>query len=1723
MNADTSFILPTAIKEALEVNHVHAYIHQLGTSLNYAAAIAFNAPQDLRRSQYIAAITPIKGIPFYGYHVGYSYFLKIYLFNPDFESRIVDLMRSGAIMATHFQPFEAHVPYRLQFFIDFNLFGMGWLELEDALFRNEVPEAEPGDSPLRMIRASIGDTRIWARDKDPGRISHCELEMDTTVDKIVNRDRVLERDLHKNLDECFQPPSSTAQVPSVASLWEDDARRRKVLNLPSQEPPMTQARDKEGIPWLNHDFTKHMVADLVKEMMQSSQAEKLHQLGATFETFKVKEDPLARSFPTAYEAVDYLCPRVNKVAAQEEQEDEQSQDASFMYHEAESSILVDESIIASQSALSQPQELMGAQQGLFPGLEALEGDVQDQDGDNMSLPDMDMDEFDLEDFMDDIDIWDELGGLDTETHESSAVEGAVGSGSDSNDPPEIGIPQFDGGGDDWQDTRKDQRVFEKEKSDRRRNKRKFRDKLVLDCIEVPTRVRHGYPEPASPDRDYFIAKMDGMWSSPSPPLERPAFIFSPPRATSPGHDDSHHVSFSETTPYPTGTSMTNGVMDDQEQTGRMGNGQDLDNHFVPSRSTSVPDNGVEPVSPRIYLDMNNEMKKKRGRVLVEDSFEQSQLNLTPDSPDSLPDSRPSQADAANTIATTTATATTATTTTTTTNTTNTTTTTTTSRILQFMPPPPTVYELQNSFAQYGLPDFVHQKPYYSNEADVSAQPKVFGGKEFKLQSHGLNTMKPFKSQLGYTTTAPYAPGDNFKYWEPVQVPPTAAEIKAWLEEEDRRAKASLRSAATASTQKRKELISQIEGPTQKNPFGYKTSPTKVAGSIALEKDFMDVLSLEVHCETRGGLLPDPKHDRILAVFYCWHADREGVVSNGWIPGYRLGVITHAEAGLIPKLATDLSGSDIIVANDEGDMLNATIRRVLELDPDILAGYEVNNLSWGYLVDRYLTLFGLDMSKLLSRIRPLRPPVLSKSAKEARESFNSTHTSGLKFQGRHLFNVWRLIRTEIALTNYSFCNVVFHALQQSVISRGSQYKVESLMVRLGKPENFLMVSPSRAQVGAQRALEFIPMVMEPESGFYEDPVVVLDFQSLYPSVMIAYNYCYSTCLGKLGGGTRLGVTEYKIQDGILPLFQDHLKVAPNNMMYVNKDIRKSLLARMLTELLETRVMVKKAMREYPDNKSLLKLLDARQLGLKFIANVTYGYTSASFSGRMPATEIADSIVSSGRETLERAIRFVNEHPKWNAKVVYGDTDSMFVHLKGRTREEAFAIGYDISETITKMNPRPVKLKFEKVYHPCFLVTKKRYVGASFESPHQTEPIFDAKGIETIRRDGIVAAQKIMETSIKTQDLSSVKSYFVRQLTKILDGRIPVPDLMFGKAVKMERYSENGVPPPGAVVSARRMDLDPRAQPQYGERVPYVVVHGDPGARLTDQVVEPKELLKNKDLRLNGEYYIRKMIIPSLERILQLAGADVKSWFEEMPRVKRAVPLLMTDPSDVLPTAGTSALVAAESDAAIAAAAALPAVQVEENTQVEAADSRGGSGNGDSSGGGGGIESKAGLEAKGLIGNAEVEGLANAEMKAAAAGRPKRFKPKRRGGKGFVSIGSRIDRYYQSQLCLICGKLVAGQGSIKAKATMEVCSSCCRAAPNGGGGVQRTMVKTSSGEIAFAMKNPLSDGGKGLESVACESIECNVFWQRRKAQDSLQMSRVLAERVIRDLEDLVDPQE
>jgi len=90
-----------------------------------------------------------------------------------------------------------------------------------------------------------------------------------------------------------------------------------------------------------------------------------------------------------------------------------------------------------------------------------------------------------------------------------------------------------------------------------------------------------------------------------------------------------------------------------------------------------------------------------------------------------------------------------------------------------------------------------------------------------------------------------------------------------------------------------------------------------------------------------------------------------------------------------------------------------------------------------------------------------------------------------------------------------------------------------------------------QVASQPAMECLPLVMEPESGFYADPVVVLDFQSLYPSMIIAYNLCYSTCLGSVVSSKAniFGVTSYMPDPLLFKDLKQQLLLTPNGIMYV----------------------------------------------------------------------------------------------------------------------------------------------------------------------------------------------------------------------------------------------------------------------------------------------------------------------------------------------------------------------------------------------------------------------------------------------------------------------------------------------------------------------------------------------------------------------------------------------
>jgi DNA polymerase zeta len=461
--------------------------------------------------------------------------------------------------------------------------------------------------------------------------------------------------------------------------------------------------------------------------------------------------------------------------------------------------------------------------------------------------------------------------------------------------------------------------------------------------------------------------------------------------------------------------------------------------------------------------------------------------------------------------------------------------------------------------------------------------------------------------------------------------------------------------------------------------------------------------------------------------------------------------------------------------------------VRRYDPDILVGFEIQKQSWCYLVKRAIRLDLFDFYIQISRLPKSNRDSCIRLAKRLIWTINNNDNKGLSKEqkekeikelqakqilsstpielvcgGRAVFNLWRLLRSELSLGIYTFENCCYHILKERtakhsystlttwkqsdltrervveyyayrahtnlrlikkigiigkasefarvfgiefyhVLSRGTQYRVESMMLRVSRALNYVALSCSQKSKSAMRAAECIPLTLEPESRVYhERSIAVLDFQSLYPSCVIAYNICFTTCLGRIEligkeGCFKFGCSSLFLPDTLLrqlDLNRD-IFIAPNGVGFVKCHIRKGILPILLEDLLSTRIMVKTSMKLHKTDEELLSILDSRQLSLKLIANVTFGYTAANFSGRMPCVEVGDTIVRVARRCLEESIKHV--HSLDQERVVYGDTDSLFVLFnKSIPRDIAFDRSFQMVKEITNFFPKPIILKFEKIY-------------------------------------------------------------------------------------------------------------------------------------------------------------------------------------------------------------------------------------------------------------------------------------------------------------------------------------------------------------------------------------------------------------------------------------------
>jgi DNA polymerase zeta len=260
--------------------------------------------------------------------------------------------------------------------------------------------------------------------------------------------------------------------------------------------------------------------------------------------------------------------------------------------------------------------------------------------------------------------------------------------------------------------------------------------------------------------------------------------------------------------------------------------------------------------------------------------------------------------------------------------------------------------------EYGVETIEYHEPFYSDPADVPSRPKLFAGRAFRVETNAASGLPEFEHEVlgpekSWLKTRRTHPVRALHGWEFTDPPPSRREVISFCEREDKAAAA----AATAA--------SQLAVPTQKNAYGFKLSQKRPQR----EQKHMSVLILEVFAPSRQHLLPDPEKDEVVAAFFCLQHDRADLPDTTVHEGYHAGYVLVEGAQAVERRAR-IDGVPAHYVEGELDLINWVIDAVKLWDPDVLAGWELHNASWGYLAARAHQAFG-ELSSPRSKANVVR--------------------------------------------------------------------------------------------------------------------------------------------------------------------------------------------------------------------------------------------------------------------------------------------------------------------------------------------------------------------------------------------------------------------------------------------------------------------------------------------------------------------------------------------------------------------------------------------------------------------------------------------------------------------------------------------------------------------------------------------------------------------------------
>jgi DNA polymerase I len=397
-------------------------------------------------------------------------------------------------------------------------------------------------------------------------------------------------------------------------------------------------------------------------------------------------------------------------------------------------------------------------------------------------------------------------------------------------------------------------------------------------------------------------------------------------------------------------------------------------------------------------------------------------------------------------------------------------------------------------------------------------------------------------------------------------------------------------------------------------------------------------------------------------------------------------------------------------------------------------------------------------------------------------------------------------------------------------------VEQLLMNRAHWENMVVPNqPKEEEIAARAASPAVgAFVKMPEPGIY-DNLVVFDFRSLYPSIIISHN-----------------IDPFTLNCSCC---KDAF-VSPVGHRFCKK--KKGLIPTVLDELLQKRAEIKREMKSLKPGTDEYIQLDARQQALKITANSFYGYLLYPRS-RWYSKEAGESTTAWGRHYIQETMRKAEEA---GFKVLYGDTDSLMLLLGERKKKDAL-------EFVNKINselPEKMELELEGFYTRGVFVSKKAEAkGAKKKYAFIGEDgRIKIRGFELVRRDWAGVAkqvqQQVLEAILKEGSKEKAVRIVMDKINELKEGRTPLGELVIYTQLKK---SMDGYEIMSPELAAARKALEAGMPIEEGSLISYIITRS--GKSISEKAV-PAELAKDYD----ASYYIDHQVIPAVLKILKELG-------------------------------------------------------------------------------------------------------------------------------------------------------------------------------------------------------------------------------------------------------------